>query len=343
MVKGYNSGMNIVVETLLDNLPAKNKLTSSGWHNFNGVCCHHNGESRPDTKRRGNLMITPESGIVYNCYNCGFKTGWSPGSPIYNKVEKLFKWFGISSDEIGKIKLGIIALKKEDTSEFSRPNTDVFKKIDLPFSLNRIEDISEYETDTHFVEAIEYVCDRNPFLLNFVDFYWTPDTMYMNNKRLIMKADYNGETYGYIGRWAKKEKPAMAKYINQVPEGFIFNMDALFKKSRKYVILCEGPLDALCVDGISCLGNQVSPQQLKWLKQTDKQIVVVPDRDEAGKKLIKQAIDNGWWVSFPRWGDDVKDVEKATAVYGRLFTIEKIIDNIAKDEIMIEIKSKEWF
>ena len=322
--------MNIVTETLLDHLPPKNKLTSSGWYNFNCPCCHNNGESRPDTKKRGNLMITPEGGFVYHCYNCSFSTGWSPGSAIYNKVEKLFKWFDISSDDIGKIKLEILTLKKVEGNNYIERKTSTFDKVKLPHSLNKIEDISEFETDPNFIEAIEYVCQRNPFLLDIVDFYWTPDTIYMNNKRLIMKANYNGETYGYIGRWAKNTKPEMAKYINQVPEGFIFNMDALFKKNRKYVILCEGPLDALCVDGVSCLGNQVSPKQLRWLKQTDKQIVVVPDRDEAGKKLVKQAVSNGWWVAFPTWGEDIKDVEKATSEYGRLFVIERIIDNIAK-------------
>ena len=54
------------------------------------------------------------------------------------------------------------------------------------------------------------------------------------------------------------------------------------------------------------------------INRVGKQIIVVPDKDEAGLKLIDQAIELGWSVSLPEWADGVNDIGDAVNKYGRL-------------------------
>ena len=54
---------------------------------------------------------------------------------------------------------------------------------------------------------------------------------------------------------------------------------------------------------------------------------MLPDRDQAGIKLAEQALEFGWSVSFPEWGEDIKDVNDAVKKYGRIYTLWSIIDS----------------
>jgi hypothetical protein len=64
----------------------------------------------------------------------------------------------------------------------------------------------------------------------------------------------------------------------------------------------------------------------------------LPDADAAGLKLVRQAIQRGWSVSFPPWEPDVKDANDAVQKYCKLFTVKSIldfsIDNSTKAEVM---------
>jgi len=79
------------------------------------------------------------------------------------------------------------------------------------------------------------------------------------------------------------------------------------------------------------------------LNRLQKQIIVVPDRDSAGKKLVEQAIDLGWSVALPEWPSEVTDIGEAVSKYGRLYTLYSIA-NVAEDSpLKIRLKSKKWF
>jgi hypothetical protein len=70
--------------------------------------------------------------------------------------------------------------------------------------------------------------------------------------------------------------------------------------------------------------------------------MVVPDRDDAGTKLIDQAIELGWSVSLPDWADGVNDIGDAVAKYGRLYTLYTIVNNAESNELKIRLRSKKW-
>ena len=66
---------------LLDNLPVRTSKTPSGWITMDCPMCS-------DKRKRGGL-ITTGARISYNCFNCGFTTGWAPNPALGKK-------FGIS-------------------------------------------------------------------------------------------------------------------------------------------------------------------------------------------------------------------------------------------------------
>ena len=71
-----------------------------------------------------------------------------------------------------------------------------------------------------------------------------------------------------------------------------------------------------------------------------KRIILGTDRDEPGKELIDKALALGWEVSFPDWAPDIKDAADAVARYGRVATLQSIIDSATNNKIKIEVKAK---
>ncbi len=109
---------------------------------------------------------------------------------------------------------------------------------------------------------------------------------------------------------------------------------------RKFVIVTEGPFDAITISGVSILGSEINDIQRELIEGLNRKIIVVPDRDQPGQKLIDQAIEYGWGVSFPEWHDSVEDTADAVLKYGRLFTMQSILKNTETNKLKINLKRK---
>jgi DNA primase len=129
------------------------------------------------------------------------------------------------------------------------------------------------------------------------------------------------------------------KYYTEVQPGYVFNMDAQ-DWTRKFVIVTEGPFDAISISGVSILGSEVNDIQRELIDGLTRQVIVVPDRDKSGQKLIDQAIEFGWSVAFPKWHDEVVDVADAVLKYGRLFTIQSILKSTESSKLKIDLNRK---
>ena len=53
-----------------------------------------------------------------------------------------------------------------------------------------------------------------------------------------------------------------------------------------------------------------------------------------------KAIEFGWSVAFPEWDDHVGDVADAVSKYGRLFTIQSILNSTESNRLKIDLKRK---
>jgi DNA primase len=97
-------------------------------------------------------------------------------------------------------------------------------------------------------------------------------------------------------------------------------------------------LDALAIDSVSSLGNKLTQGQIELINSIGKTVIVCPDRDKSGGNLIDVAVENNWLVSFPQWEENVKDCAEAVSKYGRLYTVQSVIDgaigNIAKIKVL---------
>jgi DNA primase len=119
----------------------------------------------------------------------------------------------------------------------------------------------------------------------------------------------------------------------------VFNIDRQ-SPDRKYVIVVEGQFDAISIDGCAIAHNEPSETQVMRLNALGREVIVVPDRDRPGAKMLKAAIDNNWSVSLPPWGDHIKDVADAVKEYGRLYVLTTILHYRVAGEIKINLLKK---
>ena len=350
-----------IQDTTLQLVPGKRRASTGGWLSFNGVCCNHNGET-PDTRGRAGLHSNPDGSISYHCFNCGFKASYQPGRHLTYKFRKLLSWLGAGENDVKRLVIEAIRIKeligeapvKQDTEE----KEIEFKARSLPEgSLSFDELLTYYEMNDwkdceFFGKAVEYVTDRavnitvtNP---NKYNFYLTSETAYNLHKRVIIPCYWKNEIIGYTARAIVPDvKP---KFHNSYEGNFVFNTDNQHKDS-KFVIVCEGPFDAMSVDGVAVLGAQISEQQADIIDSLGKDVVVVPDFDMeeykgkqrwAGLGLVKAAQEYGWNVSFPVWAEQCKDINEAVVKYGKLFVIKSIIDATERSRLKIELKKKKY-
>jgi len=294
---------------------------------------------------RGNMLILPDGHIAYNCYNCGFKTVFDNVN-ISRNFENLMNWMGIPNEDIRKVKLealqnklaGVTALPSHEDLDFLRD----FKEVQLPEGARPVEAIMEDdEIAPQFATAIEYLFSRGDAVAQGWDYHWSSSTKWNLDQRIIIPFYYRDKIVGWTARYAGTPPSGTPRYYNSdLQTGYLFNCDAITKGNRKYIILVEGPFDAIAIDGVAALGSKLSRQQLSWLNSTDREIIVLPDRQKNNQGLIDIALEQGWSVSFPDWEDDVKDAADASCRYGKLLTLRTIIDSKTNSALQIGTKRK---
>ena len=172
---------------------------------------------------------------------------------------------------------------------------------------------------------------------DWYDFMYSTDNFWDVDKRLLIPFYWRGDIVGFTGRMFEESKKV--KYYTDAQPGYVFNMDAQ-DWTRKFVIVTEGPFDAITVSGVSILGSEINETQRELIDGLGRQVIVVPDRDAPGEKLINQAKEFGWSVAFPEWEAGINDIAEAVQKYGRLFTIQSILKTTEKNKLKIDLKRK---
>lgn len=324
----------LVYDTVITHLPSKRKTTPSGWTSFNAPCCHHNGATQDSRQRGGLIKNQTQDGVSYHCFNCGFKASWQTGRKLSGKMKLLLQWLGASDDTITKLALAV--LQFNETQGFQQTIVELPKFVDKPLP-DGAQPIDENTPDN----ILQYMKSRQLNVDDY-DFHWTPKLGYKD--RLIMPfyhKEYNSERR-IVGWTARKINEGSPKYMSEQQPGYVFNLDAQ-NWQRIFCIVVEGPFDAIGVDGIALLGSEVKDQQALAINALNKKVILVPDRDDNGHKLMEQAIELGWSVSMPDWSDDVKDVNDAVIKYGRMYTLHTLVSSTEDSELKIKLRSKKWF
>lgn len=324
--------MNEIQAGLLALLPSKRKTTPSGWTSFNAPCCLHRGE-RADTRQRGGVLVSPNGGFQYHCFNCNFKAGWTPGHLLTKNTKSLFKWIGMSDTEVSKLNLYALKIKDEQPVLEKQLNFTLEEK-KLPDNCKPITEwIQEGCQDPDMISAVEYIINRG-MRFEWYNWHWADANGYRD--RVILPFYHDGKIVGYTGRKITDGKP---KYLTDAQPGYVFNLDNQ-KHERKYIIVVEGQFDAIAVDGVAIMHNEPNETQAARINALGKEVIAVPDKDKPGAKMIAKALEYGWQVSLPDWGDEIKDVADAVKKFGRIYTLHSILENRESGNIKIQLLQK---
>jgi hypothetical protein len=210
-----------------------------------------------------------------------------------------------------------------------------FNTVPMPDDAIKISDITDF---TKFSIAIlEYMAARG-LSVDDTDYYWSPSLGWRD--RLIIPFYFEKRIVGWTGRTVNPDKKP--KYMTEVQPGFVYGLDEQHY-SKVFAIVCEGQMDAIHIQGCALGGSEIADQQAMLLNRLQKQIIVVPDRDHAGKKLVEDAIDKGWSVAMPEWDQDINDIGDAVGKYGRLYTLHSIASAALDSPLKIRLRAKKWF
>lgn len=313
-----------VTQLLHQHIPGGAKKTRNGFK-FNCPMCQTQGELRNDTKMRGGLKFEPY-GFVYNCFNCKFSTGYTEGNRPSKKCLNFLKVLGANINLIPiEIRFGNNSTIQRKQIEI--PNT--YPSVKLPYDSKPIIDlIHQGFSDPEFNKVVEYITMEVPYLLFDRQVMWSPDSRLQMNKRFTLPFYHNGKVVGYTSRYYEKSpQGGIAKYMMERPENYIYNMDIL-KEDTESVIAVEGPTDALSVNGIALLTNSLNEIEAEILIKSRKKVIIVPDMEDTGIRLVRDAGKYGFFVSLPKWPKGVKDCAEAVKTCGKLYTLYTIYNSI---------------
>jgi hypothetical protein len=306
-------------------LPSKRKSTSSGWISFNAPCCEHNGENR-DKRQRGGLKPAGDGSWSYHCFNCGYTCSFVLGRNLTFKARKFLQWLNVPGEEIERINLeslkhkSIAGLLNERQEVVEKLSNIEFEDCDLPADTHPLTDVAQqYLKDRHI--SLDY-----PFL------YKT-----MPRPGVVIPFTHNNQVVGHTTRFLDDRTP---RYIQDIQPGYVFGTD-LQREGWQWAIVVEGVFDALAINGLAVLHAEINDAQVRLIRSLGRDVIVVPDQDEAGMKLVDRAVELGWSVSMPKWPAGVKDVNDAVIQLGRVGCLLTILEHRETSKIKIEMRKKQ--
>ena len=306
-------------------LPAKRKQTTSGWISFNAPCCIHRGDTQ-DRRQRGGIKPGTDGSWSYHCFNCGYTASFVLGRTLTFKARCLLEWLNVPQEEIERINLESLKQKSIDGLLYERQavvnqlQNIVFEDRDLPADTQELNE-----------SAMEYL-QRRSIPLDYPFLYKT-----MPRPGVVIPFTHDNQVVGHTTRFLDDRTP---RYIQDIQHGYVFGTD-LQGTDWQSVIVVEGVFDALCINGLAVLHAEINDAQVKLVRSLGRNVVVVPDQDEAGMKLVDRALELGWAVSMPEWPAGVKDVNDAVIRLGKLATLIIIMQAKETSKIKIELRKKQ--
>jgi len=258
-------------------------------------------------------------------------------------MNKFMRDLSIPDDVINQLRLEALKLDQNNTTEI-RSIIPKFDNRVLPMESRSFDEWKtflqltdqDYKIPDGFIGVVDYLAKRKIDLFDY-PFYYTSKIGFSN--RVIIPFLYKGDIVGWTARAINDAKP---KYLSEQQPGYVFNLDHQ-QDDREFVIVSEGPFDAISIDGCALLGAEIKDSQNYLLKQLGKEIVLVPDRDHEGPRTVEQALEYGWSVSMPDWPDDVKDINDAVIKLGKLATMWLIVSAKESNNLKIQLRAKKWF
>jgi hypothetical protein len=306
-------------------LPGKRKQTASGWISFNAPCCVHRSDTQ-DRRQRGGIKPSPDGSWSYHCFNCGYTASFILGRNLTFKARKLLEWLNVPQEEIERVNLE--SLKHKSIEGLLGERQEIIQKLHAIEFEDRDLPTNTYPLDNTPMTYLE----RRSIPLDYPFLYKT-----LPRPGIVIPFTYNNQVVGHTTRFMDDRMP---KYIQDIQHGYVFGTD-LQKDTWQVAIVVEGVFDALSINGLAVLHAEINDAQVRLIRSLGREVIVVPDQDEAGMKLVDRAIELGWSVSMPEWPDGIKDVNDAVIRLGKLATLITIMQSRETSRIKIELRRKQ--
>lgn len=337
-----------ITDLVNDHVTYEHHFNPNDW---NKCYCEVCGDGSRTKGPRGGWSFQGEMAF-YSCFNCGIKASYDPNRdfPICRDMRRVLEAFGISIKEARFIADKNKFIDKPVEEESSDSEEAVVKPV-----INLY--VKSYDSPDYFV-PLSTLPDSNVYAEQaramLWDKYGLKDTSYpfmlssgltkspdpkeksmakMLMGRIIIPFYKNGGLIYYQARAMEEDEPK--RYINmQVPKtNIIFNMDAMYRNHERPLYIFEGAMDAIHVDGVAVMENNLSASQVELLNRCYRKKVIVPDinQDKAAagdNKLIQIGVyENGWGVALPELGSGNKDLSEGIKRYGKLFILQSLVQN----------------
>lgn len=289
--------------------------SAKGWYSVVCKACN-------DYKVRGAFLLNPDA-VVYKCFNCSAKMNYFADSGhISDETQDILRAFDVPEKAINELILSELSHKSTSKRKKVVP-TSIIKPIDVPDHFYKLEDAA---SDNIWAQAMrEYLWiergltqDAYPFMLS-------------DNKnwkgRLIIPYYFQNELIYYQGRDITDSKPN--KYKNATCKDttlLLFGYDNVAKYEETPLFVLEGFFDALQLDGVAILGNELTAEKISYINRTRREKIYIPDRHKTGVAPAMNALRAGWKISIPDT-PGCKDIGEAIKKYGSLYVMRSLTDN----------------
>lgn len=306
---------------------------ANGWH---PCYCEHCGDGSRTKGPRGGWFFQHDTAF-YKCFNQGCFGSYvlDRDYPLSNDMSDIMESFGVPMKEYK-----LLQLKLKQTAPNTSNKTNVHRTpivtMEVPSHFYKLSEADE--DDVIAEKARDYLLSRKidpdsyPFYLSTGKAKKSEGVREQElakglKNRVIIPA-FKGESLIYY-QARDLDDTAKKKYLN--PDGprsnIVFGMDRMYEDVKSPLFVTEGWFDSHLVNGVCVMENNLTSQQVELLNRSPRRKVVIPDRKGDSKKLAQDAINAGWGVAIPNWGD-CKDVNDAVLKYGRLYVAKAIIDSI---------------
>lgn len=264
-------------ETVIDFLQEYGKLYIKG--NKINARCPICGDSKKTIRKRRFTVTYEDGNAFYNCFNCDASGTFAElvsllkGIPIGEAIKQVET---IEFDDIKKI----LNKKPKEVEVAEQKDDDELSEI-LEDCISVDDEVTDYYPKMYKKALIKFIEDRK--IPKEYKLFVAIKGEYMG--RIIIPIYHNDDIVYFQGRAISKD--AYLKFMNPEVDktGIIMNVDKF--KRDKYIIVTEGIVDAMMIEGhqgTCVLGGSVSDEFLSTLfKYTDKGVIIAVDNDERGK------------------------------------------------------------
>lgn len=260
----------------------------------------------------------------YNCFNCGHGATFNPAEhrTMPNKMLEVLRAFDIPDTDWQPVLYTALvnANNRAGIAETVISSIEPEEIHPLPFFVPLTDD----KNNEWCQYAIEYLKDERGIDWKTYPFMVVNKADHPDNKRwygrLIIPIYKDKKLIFYHGR--DLTDLHIKKYLNvNVPrDNVLAGFDQLFAKTSDPLYITEGWFDAYHIQGVAVFGSKMTANQVKWINQSHRPKVVIPDKFGDGYLLAEQALELGWSISTPDIGSSTKDVNAAMLKYGQLYT-----------------------